>query len=105
MKIERIKLRQNPSNRSDYNCFTKLSTRWNDNDIYGHLNNVIYYELFDTAVNNCNGDLNCAGFMVHKPSKSLCFFKTENDAINWDDKNEQNNRLNADTTRDVYTRM
>ena len=51
MQIERIKLRQNPSNRSDYNYFTKLSTRWNDNDIYGHVNNVIYYELFDTAVN------------------------------------------------------
>ena len=28
-----------------------MKTRWNDNDIYGHLNNVIYYELFDTAVN------------------------------------------------------
>ncbi len=28
-----------------------MGTRWNDNDIYGHLNNVIYYELFDTAVN------------------------------------------------------
>ena len=51
MKIERIELRPNPSNRSDYNYFTKLSTRWNDNDLYGHLNNVIYYELFDTAVN------------------------------------------------------
>ena len=44
-------MRQNPSNRSDYNYFSRLSTRWNDNDIYGHLNNVIYYELFDTAVN------------------------------------------------------
>jgi len=44
-------LRQNPTNRSDYNFFCKISTRWNDNDIYGHLNNVIYYELFDTAVN------------------------------------------------------
>ncbi len=28
-----------------------MKTRWNDNDIYGHLNNVIYYELFDTTVN------------------------------------------------------
>ena len=28
-----------------------MNTRWNDNDIYGHLNNVIYYALFDTAVN------------------------------------------------------
>ena len=44
-------MRQNPTNRSDYNIFSKMSTRWNDNDIYGHLNNVIYYELFDTAVN------------------------------------------------------
>ena len=40
-----------PTNRSDYNYFSKMNTRWNDNDIYGHLNNVIYYELFDTAVN------------------------------------------------------
>ena len=44
-------MRQNPTNRSDYNYFSKTNTRWNDNDIYGHLNNVIYYELFDTAVN------------------------------------------------------
>ena len=40
-----------PSNRSEYNYFSKLSTRWNDNDIYGHMNNIIYYALFDTAVN------------------------------------------------------
>ena len=44
-------MKQKPSNRSEYNFFSKLSTRWNDNDIYGHMNNVIYYELFDTAVN------------------------------------------------------
>ena len=44
-------MRQNPTNRSDYIHFSKMNTRWNDNDIYGHLNNVIYYELFDTAVN------------------------------------------------------
>ena len=44
-------MRQNPTNRSDYNYFSKMKTRCNDNDIYGHLNNVIYYELFDTAVN------------------------------------------------------
>ena len=36
-------MQQNPTNRSDYNYFTKMGTRWNDNDIYGHLNNVIYY--------------------------------------------------------------
>ena len=52
-------MRQNPTNRSDYNYFSKMSTRWNDNDIYGHLNNVIYYEFFDTAVNKwlINNDL------------------------------------------------
>ena len=44
-------MQKNPTNRSDYNYFSKMNTRWNDNDIYGHLNNVIYYELFDTAVN------------------------------------------------------
>ena len=40
-----------PSNRSEYNYFSKLSTRWNDNDVYGHMNNIIYYVLFDTVVN------------------------------------------------------
>ena len=44
-------MKKKPSNRSEYNYFTSLGTRWNDNDIYGHMNNVIYYELFDTAVN------------------------------------------------------
>lgn len=40
-----------PSHISEYNYFCQLSTRWNDNDIYGHMNNIIYYALFDTAVN------------------------------------------------------
>jgi len=34
-----------------YRHFQVLTTRWMDNDAYGHLNNVIYYSLFDTAVN------------------------------------------------------
>ena len=44
-------MKKNPSNRSEYNHFVSLGTRWNDNDIYGHMNNVVYYQLFDTAVN------------------------------------------------------
>jgi len=44
-------LKKIPSHISEYNYFCKLSTRWNDNDIYGHMNNIIYYALFDTAVN------------------------------------------------------
>jgi acyl-CoA thioester hydrolase len=38
-------------NRSDYKYFTPITTRWMDNDIYGHVNNVTYYSYFDTAVN------------------------------------------------------
>jgi acyl-CoA thioester hydrolase len=41
-----------PDGREAYAQFVSLSTRWMDNDIYGHLNNVVYYSLFDTAVNH-----------------------------------------------------
>lgn len=37
--------------RSDYRHFTTITTRWMDNDVYGHVNNVVYYSFFDTAVN------------------------------------------------------
>lgn len=37
--------------RSDYRHFQVIPTRWMDNDIYGHVNNVHYYSYFDTAVN------------------------------------------------------
>lgn len=37
--------------RADYRAFTAISTRWSDNDIYGHVNNSVYYFWFDTAVN------------------------------------------------------
>lgn len=37
--------------RSDYPVFTPIQTRWMDNDVYGHVNNVTYYSYFDTAVN------------------------------------------------------
>ena len=37
--------------RAEYTAFEPLDTRWADNDIYGHVNNVAYYALFDTAVN------------------------------------------------------
>ena len=37
--------------REAYARFVPVGTRWMDNDIYGHLNNVVYYSLFDTAVN------------------------------------------------------
>lgn len=37
--------------RSAYKVFRPISTRWMDNDVYGHVNNVVYYSWFDTAVN------------------------------------------------------
>ena len=51
LRAKEFKLKKKPSNRSEYNFFSKISTRWNDNDIYGHMNNIVYYALFDTAVN------------------------------------------------------
>ena len=37
--------------RDDYRSFLTIPTRWMDNDRYGHVNNVVYYSYFDTAVN------------------------------------------------------
>lgn len=37
--------------RSAYKAFRPIGTRWMDNDVYGHVNNVVYYSWFDTAVN------------------------------------------------------
>ena len=44
---ERLK----PGSREDYRWFRTITTRWMDNDVYGHINNVVYYSFFDTAVN------------------------------------------------------
>lgn len=44
--------RAEPAPRAAYRRFVPLTTRWMDNDVYGHLNNVVYYSLFDTAVNS-----------------------------------------------------
>ncbi|WP_431273334.1 acyl-CoA thioesterase [Variovorax ureilyticus] len=43
--------RPTPQLRSSYRVFRKIPTRWMDNDMYGHVNNVVYYSWFDTAVN------------------------------------------------------
>src|SRR5512140_2368923 len=40
-----------PDRRDSYRHFHRIATRWMDNDAYGHVNNVVYYSLFDTAVN------------------------------------------------------
>lgn len=43
--------RPQPPLRQQFRAFRAIPTRWMDNDIYGHMNNVVHYSLFDTAVN------------------------------------------------------
>ena len=40
-----------PETRDRYAQFVAVTTRWMDNDVYRHVNNVVYYSFFDTAVN------------------------------------------------------
>ncbi len=40
-----------PDRRDGYRHFHRITTRWMDNDAYGHVNNVVYYSWFDTVVN------------------------------------------------------
>lgn len=40
-----------PPPRADFRAFRPITTRWADNDLYGHINNVQYYAFFDTVVN------------------------------------------------------
>ncbi|MBC7596158.1 MAG: acyl-CoA thioesterase [Kineosporiaceae bacterium] len=40
-----------PRLRGEFPVLRVISTRWEDEDIYGHVNNVVYYSFFDTAVN------------------------------------------------------
>jgi acyl-CoA thioester hydrolase len=42
---------ENRPARGDYKVFFPIATRWMDNDMYGHVNNVVYYSYFDTVVN------------------------------------------------------
>lgn len=41
---------------SDFPVLLPMTTRWSDNDVFGHLNNAVYYELFDSAINRWLGE-------------------------------------------------
>jgi len=62
--------------RADYRHFTTLTTRWQDNDIYGHVNNALYYGFFDTAINEyliAEGGLDInAGDVIAFAAESQC---------------------------------
>jgi acyl-CoA thioester hydrolase len=51
MSLAAPDVRPAPWPRTAYRRFVAMSTRWMDNDAYGHINNVVYYSLFDSAVN------------------------------------------------------
>ena len=56
-----------PDRRESYRHFHRITTRWMDNDAYGHVNNVVYYSWFDTVVNEYlvrQGVLDIAGGQV-----------------------------------------
>jgi acyl-CoA thioester hydrolase len=46
-----VESREVTARRADFPVLRQISTRWADNDVYGHVNNVVYYSYFDTAVN------------------------------------------------------
>ena len=50
--------------RAEYPHFLPIPTRWMDNDLYGHVNNVVYYSYFDTVVNRYLIDP--GGLDIHK---------------------------------------
>ena len=64
--------------RANYPHFLEIATRWMDNDIYGHVNNVVYYSYFDTVVNEYlvrAGGLDIhAGSVIGIAVESLCRF-------------------------------
>lgn len=50
--------------RGDYPYLHPITTRWHDNDVYGHINNVVYYTFFDSAVNSWL--INEGGLDIHQ---------------------------------------
>jgi acyl-CoA thioester hydrolase len=65
-----------PEQRSAYRHFLAIPTRWMDNDVYGHVNNVVYYSYFDTVINEYlirEGELDiAAGSVIGLCVESQC---------------------------------
>ena len=58
-----------PPSREDFVRYERISLRWNDNDVYGHVNNTIYYQWFDSAV---NAMLVAAGLLDIEAGDPIC---------------------------------
>ena len=67
------------SKRADYGHWLAIPTRWMDNDIYGHVNNVVYYSYFDTVISGylvSAGGLDMhAAEVIGVCAESACRFK------------------------------
>lgn len=65
--------------RGSYPHFLQIPTRWMDNDIYGHVNNVVYYSYFDTVINSYlieRGGLNIhEGNVIGVCAESTCRYR------------------------------
>jgi acyl-CoA thioester hydrolase len=72
---------QENETRDRFQHFLAIPTRWMDNDIYGHVNNVVYYSYFDTVINHyliAAGGLDISdGPVVGIAAESLCRFRRE----------------------------
>ncbi len=67
--------------RDRFAHFLAIPTRWMDNDVYGHVNNVVYYSYFDTVINEyliSAGGLDIAGSaVIGIAAESMCRFRRE----------------------------
>ncbi|MCL4129608.1 UNVERIFIED_CONTAM: hypothetical protein GTU68_049291 [Idotea baltica] len=59
-----------PKHRDEYRAFRQITTRWKDNDVFGHVNNVNYYSFFDTVV--C-GHLMETGALHYETGDTIAF--------------------------------
>jgi len=70
---------QQTATRADFPHFLTIPTRWMDNDIYGHVNNVVYYAYFDTVINEYlirEGGLDIhGGPVIGVCAESACSYK------------------------------
>ena len=69
-----------PEKRAAYRHFRAIPTRWMDNDLYGHVNNVVYYSYFDTIINSYL--IESGGLDIHNAEvigiavETMCRFRT-----------------------------
>ena len=79
--MSRSDSRPQPQSRAQYKMFVPFATRWRDNDQYGHMNNAVYYELFDSAINKFLIDAaildTAGGTAVFLVASSGCNYFTE----------------------------